>query len=322
MLTRTLLKIAFFSGALAFAQGASAATFSAFVGGGLTGGCGTESEQVINSDTPVDLVTGGGGQGCSTDVKARASAGSVGVLANFSSDRPTPLVSSTIGSVRASATFTDRIFIVPEGGTLADAPGFSLADYRDGVDAQGLMTVGLNFGFTGTVGAGTSSATSFKGKSALAELELLIDVSATTGGCCGVYDPFDYYRRDFELASATEVIRDFANVRTISRSFSHVPTAGLTVRLQMNALASVGGFGGSTDLATATASSMNSLGYVKTGPVLNLPTGFTAFSTSGAIVNNRLVTTPSVAAVPLPAGMPLLLAGLGAFALMRRRAAA
>lgn len=318
MINRALLKIAFFSGALAFAQGTSAATFSVSGGSGLTGGCGTETKQILNSEVPVSILTSGSGPGCGTEVQARAGSGSVGVLANFSSNKAVPGELSPIGSVRATATLTDTIFILPNDRTLADVGLISNAAYASGLNASGLMDMSMRFGFTGTVGAGTSSTTTFKGKSALAELGIGVDLIATTGGCCGVFDPFDYRATLSESANANGSTLLGSGSTTIRRSFAHLPTAGIGVRMQLDGLAFVGGFGGSTDIATATASSMNSLGYFKGGDIFDLPDGFTAFSTSGAIVNNRLVS-PNIAAVPLPAVMPLLLAGLGGFAVLRRK---
>ena len=304
--------------ALSFSS-ANAASFSAFVGGGLTGGCGTETQQVLNSDTALNLSESGSGPGCGTEAKARASDGSVGVLTTFASNKKEPGASSPLGSVRASASFTDRIFIVPEGMTLKDAPDLTAASFASGVNASGLMDVTMRFGFSGSLQAGTSSTTSFQGKTASATLETRINVSATTGGCCGVYDPFRYSRRYEVIASASNGEELGSVGEIIARSFLHVPTAGIGVTVRMNGRAGAGGFGGSSDIAVATASSLNSLGYFKGGSVFDLPDGFTAFSESGFIVNNRLVGIDDVAPVPLPAGLPLLLAGIGGLAVLRKR---
>lgn len=300
-------------------QSVNAASFSAFVAGGLTGGCGTETEQVTNSDTALNLSGSGSGPGCGTEAKARASDGSVGVLTTFASNKQEPGEVSPLGSVRASASFTDRIFIVPEGMTLKDVPSLTAASFASGVNAAGLMDVRMRFGFTGSLQASTSSLTSFRGKTSSATLETRIDVSATTGGCCGVYDPFDYVKRYSVSASAANGEQLGSISEIIARSFLHVPTAGIGVTVRMNGQAGVGGFGGSTDTAVATASSLNSLGYFKGGSVFDLPDGFTAFSESGFVVNNRLIGIDDVTPVPIPAGLPLLLVGLGGLAIIKKR---
>ena len=315
-----MLRVLSFAALIPFSsQPAHAASFSAFVAGGLTGGCGTETEQVLNSSSALNLTASGSGPGCGTDAKARASDGSVGVLTTFASNKKEPGELSPLGSVRASASFTDRIFIVPNGMTLKDVPELDAASFAGGVNAAGLMDVRMRFGFSGSLQASTSSLTSFRGKTASATLETRIDVSATTGGCCGTYDPFDYFKRYEVIASASNGEELGSVSEIIARSFLHVPTAGIGVTVRMNGQAGAGGFGGSTDTSVATASSLNSLGYYKSVSVFDLPDGFTAYSESGFIVNNRLVGVDDVTPVPLPAGMPLLLAGLGGFAFLRRR---
>jgi len=312
-------KIVILSGILALlAGGASAATFQAFAGGGIAGSCNTNTES-RSGDGPVRVSASGAGAACGTDVKARVSDGSVGVFASFASNRFVPGESSPLGSVRASGTLIDTIFFLPTYIAFSDKDLATRADFADGVDDNGLMRMGASFGFTGSANAGTSSTNSFKSKTGFATLEGRINLTATTGGCCGTYDPLDYFKRIEAIGSPNATVPSDMNLRErIGVRFDHDPTAGLGVRIQLGATAGVGGFGGSTGNAVGAASSLNSLGYAKTGPVFDLPFGYTAYSESGFIVDNRLVT-PDVAAVPLPAGLPLLLAGLGGLAILRRQ---
>jgi hypothetical protein len=74
--------------------------------------------------------------------------------------------------------------------------------------------------------------------------------------------------------------------------------------------------------SSATASFYNSLSFAKSGPVFNLPTGFSAFSTDGSIVDNAWVD-PRIAvgppAVPVPASILFLLTGGLAIGLAGKR---
>ena len=80
-------------------------------------------------------------------------------------------------------------------------------------------------------------------------------------------------------------------------------------------------FGGTDSKATGQVDASNSLSFSKTGPAFILPTGFTVNAPELGIFDNRWidprVVAPSV--VPIPAGLPLLLTGLGVFVFARRR---
>lgn len=75
--------------------------------------------------------------------------------------------------------------------------------------------------------------------------------------------------------------------------------------------------------ATATLDAFNSLSFSKTGPAFILPDGFTVHAPELNIFDNRWVdprvTDPSP--IPLPAGLPLLVCGLGLLGLMGQRKA-
>ncbi len=109
---------------------------------------------------------------------------------------------------------------------------------------------------------------------------------------------------------------------TVGTDSFEVPT-GVPLMLQMTLStdAGVGGYVNGTGSAGATggANFIDTVSFPFSGFVFDLPDGYTVNSVEGQIVNNQFVGVESTSEVPEPASWPVLVAGIGAIVLVRRR---
>lgn len=108
------------------------------------------------------------------------------------------------------------------------------------------------------------------------------------------------------------------NSKFTTGTFSWDPSTSLVVSLFLNGSSTATAFDGGTSSSRVNA--QNTLSFSESGAFV-LPDGFSVTYAEANIFNNNWVdprpSTPTP--IPLPASFPLLLAGLGAFALIRRR---
>jgi len=141
----------------------------------------------------------------------------------------------------------------------------------------------------------------------------------------GTTTPTDSLTGDFTGASGTSSLLNGGVVLT-SPLFTVPIGTPVSMNLFVGASAGAGWINCSVDCTAAQADiefgALNTFGLPTSGPVFNLPEGFTVNSVDGQIVDNHFVGT-TMAATPEPAAIPILGGAIiGMFAARKRRKAA
>jgi len=192
----------------------------------------------------------------------------------------------------SSFTFDDLVISGPVGtiGTTLTvsfnvAISGALTAVTTGTNMLAMAEVGTVYTLAGTSGQGILQATNGGGFSASG---ILSGVAASQG-------------------TINNTLRTGVATVTVGTPFS------FSLLIGENSIAGPTNFcnGGCVGTAAAIANFANTLGLPTTGPVANLPAGYTLNSASGLIVNNQFTPTPA----PTPEPSTLLLLGSGLLAL-------
>ncbi len=239
--------------------------------------------------------------GCRMSIKADVFGGGIGLFAS------TETVPGGTFSARAQVAGFSRmtdIFITP----LAGYTGPFVVPVSLNLEIDGFLQaeVRTNARFVRAAGAGVTATVTLTGANGLGGTDFSRDFARFDSGTTGLT----------EEGTATSTI-----IGSMFTSINQDIRRPMTVDVSFSGSAGV--VGGTDSFAAATLNAMNTLSFSKSGPAFILPDGLTVNAPELNIFNNqwidpRVTVTPS--AVPLPAGLPLLLAALGTFGLIRRRA--
>lgn len=269
-----------------------------------TGSCGEgQSNSITNSATSVDASVNSGSASCASVAEAYAGGGVVGVSAHFSAT-PGP---GGQGTARASArTLSNELTISIADGYNREALVALYGLYIPislSLNYEGQMSTALETGSFYT----QSAQTTFQGDAYLA--------SSSGRDSGSFYESVGISNNssggpDSQFVSGSI---DLSINQHIDRIFS--------VNFGMSTTATVAG--GNVSTAFGNTNAMNSFSFASSGPVFDLPEGFTIFSADDNIVDNRwvdprIVNDPDPSPVPLPASLPLLLVGGLALRLVKR----
>lgn len=130
----------------------------------------------------------------------------------------------------------------------------------------------------------------------------------------GIWDSLGTLLTSTTLAAGTGTLLDGFRYKTLSIALTL--TAGtFRIGATNGSFGLDGGYAQSTSVTNNTSLVTHGTSYVTFGSGLNRPT--TTFGDGGAYFGPNMIVAP--AAVPVPAALPLLLAGLGGLAFMGRR---
>lgn len=271
-------------------------------GGGGTPGCSSGSLIDLSGATTQSDFAATSGPGCVVELAGYAGGGVVGILGDLSATPGSRGVMQI--TARASSAITNLVLEPAVGWTE------ELLLERYGTEIDLTLNARLEAFLKGTVNTAVVFA-----RGAGAGLDGTVRFF-TTGG--------NRVQSISESVSATNsapfnnTLDDKLISQGISLTSTHRWQEGLGVTFSLQGRATVSPFGDTA--ANAEFNALNSLGFVTDAPVFDLPEGFTVNNAALNIVNNRwadprVSTTP----IPLPAGLPLLLAGLSALSLIRRK---
>ena len=284
------------------------------------GGAGMQ-DQVISSDqpTPQSVVAGPVGNANSNSVStARALPGALGVTFDNQVSQPDPR--NPAGNAGASATANirfDDLTISPINGTNA-----GLSDP--------VLVEGVNFSFEGRLGAGVDTAivlipkvtvsitgTGFGSMVGTTTLQVNGGTNVAAVLQTGVLDGKGSLAGSAENASWT------VNTDLTSEPFNATPGKPLRITMSLAVNGNAGVAARNVGTGFSRADFDNTLSLAASGPVLNLPAGFTANSAQANIVDNRWLGVPGpIASVSEPdtwAIFTLGLAAMGVAGWRRRR---
>lgn len=297
---------------VATAGAAQANTISNFLGlyQGAAGepGCGTAPDVSDTRNSSFSLSLNDGAIDCAMSMQGFVSAGVVGITGTVSNG---PAPGANRSRIRASGSTIMSGIMVEAAAGYAEAELVELNGYVIPVQLNGRATGSLSAAGEPVTGIGIGSGagaslTGFASISTSFQGDTRFD-SAETRGSFAV-DQFGTTYGDTTFGGAL-----LPTIQLDSRG-----TFSVTFRLQGSATSS--GFG--TRLASATFNSFNSLGFSTDGPAFILPEGYTVNAPELGIIDNRWIdpratVDPPPSPVPLPAGLPLLLAGIGGLAWVR-----
>lgn len=241
-----------------------------------------------------------GPEGCRMAINADVFGGGIGI---FASTRTIP--DGTISARAQVAGFSRMtdIFITP------------LAGYTGSF----LVPVSLNVEIDGNLRAEVRENAQFV-RSAGASINATVSLSGANG-LGGTDSVFDSQRFDDGVGITAEGLATRTLIGLLRPTINQDIRRAMTVNFSLSGSAGV--VGGTDSFASATLNAINTLSFSSSGPAFFLPAGLTVNAPELNIINNRWVdprgVTPSVSPVPLPAGLALLLTGLGAFGWLRRK---
>lgn len=258
--------------------------------------------QVLGSPTPVSFTATATAPGSPSgllteEAFASAGPGYLGGLSQTTLDLPNGALTSEGGTSQESSDFTlDNIVITgPAGSTSAD-----IVDYSINVSVMGSLSAVADTGFHSQAGVSLSVSTNSSLGGGGGALGSMTVNSAGTVTASGVFSSFPVG----------------VTGQTTAVSPVHQARSGDTISIQLIlATFAIAGesFGSPAGSAAATADFSHTVMFPTSGPVLNLPAGWTANSLDGTIVDNHFV-----ASIPEPAALWLLGVAIAA-GLMRRR---
>lgn len=302
-----------------------AAALSAFLAGNGPAGAAPFLSATVGTDLPNCIPSAGSSAGCSgTTAQGVTEAG---------------LAVAAPGALRAlsSLNFTAAAGSFPGASSVDSQTEFVIFDLLF-TGPQSTVSGSLNLVLSGQLGAAIGPT--FGSPPLLIEGSVLSSVNvsgelAKTAGGIQVFTTFGG-----KVQETAVVNQDGSTSTTLTSSgalqgaqsgsisdvlavnFFNVPIGiPLELELSLDALVQAGGnLAGSSPLATAEVSAFSqfsdTFGFPTSGPVFNLPTGFTANSTDGQIINNQFVgATP----VPEPGTLVLFASCLLGLGLMRRK---
>lgn len=258
--------------------------------------CGGFGETVTGSG---DLFVSASGSitGCGGNAKATVGSGYLGAFANVSTS------SSFVRGGRSQATAS-----VSYQFLIATPTSYTGGD----IDVQ------VRFGLDGSIGGSTDTNDT---EDSLRQAR--IDATYQVNGFSSTNNGSDFRRtrREFlaeEYDSAGTVsFGPTTGSSIVSEVLSIDPRGGLTVNFTLEALANMVS---QNNQVSVTANAFDTFGFASDGPAFILPEGFSISSQEAGIVNNYWIDprSPTPQVVPLPASMPMLLAGLAGLLMIRR----
>ncbi|MFK7868622.1 MAG: VPLPA-CTERM sorting domain-containing protein [Roseobacter sp.] len=302
-MNKTLILLAAVSfGWAAASQAATVQTVSVQNGGAIDPSCGVPQSEQAAGPEQISVVVQNTQSGCRVDVSAGTLGGGLTVTGTAGA------FEGSTSAVRIRATATQS------------TAGLMLTPLFDVNTYTGPTYIGLsaNIAFDGFLDAEVAQGVPFV-RSAAAFLR----ADATITGKSGP-NLFDTARNTRTYENSVGVINspgedlafDLINAMLLP-TISHDWRAPFSLAMSLTGTA--GAFGSGDTKATGVFDSGNTLSFSKTGPAFLLPDGFTISAPELNIVNNRWIDPRvQVSPVPLPAGVPLLLAAVGSLALARR----
>jgi hypothetical protein len=244
--------------------------------------------------------TEAGPGGCKMAINASVFGGGIGIFASTSTVPGGTF--SARAQVAGFSTMTD-IFITPMAGYTG--PFVVPVSLKVEISGNLRAEVRENAQFVRSAASGVTATVSLSG----------------ANGLGGTDFSFDDGRFDDQVGITQEGFDTKVLIGSIFTSINQDIRRPMSVGFSFSGNAGV--LGGTDSFASATLNAMNTMSFSKSGPAFILPDGLTINAPELNIFNNQWidprVVTPPVSAVPLPAGLPLLLAGLGSLAWLRRK---
>ena len=307
----SVLKVSVF--AMFFAGPISAATIvndvSILDGQGGLSVCGSSGFLSASGETRQELNLNDGGVNCTVASEAYADVGVVGIRSTVTAN--TYLGTGSFRNTISAQTRLRNIYITPTVDVDLDDPPLAPEDYRINVTLNGALSGFLSGAAENSNAQGVGSASltaratlsgafAFGSNSTSDTVRVDASASAQHSGLLSAFD-------NFGQSMMPTILQDW-----------RLP---MTVSFDLDTRTSAGGFE-EGNIFTGSLDAFNSLGFSTTGPAFILPDGFTVNAPELNIVNNQWIdprAAPVVPAVPLPAGLPMLLSGLVGFAALKRR---
>jgi len=256
--------------------------------------CGGIYANTDSGTGPVQVTQAANTQDCVSFASARAGGGFVGVSAATQGQVDGETGGGSSSAVAGALATFDIFFVTPASYT------------------SGLINVSANFFYTGLMNAGPHTLDTGN-LTATASYNGFFELRGNVSNLTIASDKINFgetERKTVQNGTDGPAVILEPSVVAVTNYLMIDPTYGARVTMNLQAFAETAY--DATALSSATANFYNSLSFAKSGPVFNLPEGFSAFSTDGSIVDNvwidpRIPVGP--APVPLPASFLLLLTG-------------
>lgn len=250
-----------------------------------------------NGDLSIDYTESGPG-GCSMAIAANVFGGGIGIFASTATN-PGGTFSAT-AQVAGFSRVTD-IFITPEAGYIG--PFVVPVSLKMELEGHLRAEVRENARFVRAAGTSVNARLTLSGANGLGGTDFVSS----------------FARFDDSAGITSEGLAAKTLIGSLFTSINQDIRRPMTI--DFNFSGSAGVVGGTDSFASARLNALNTLSFSKTGPAFILPDGLTVNAPELNIQNNRWIdprVTVAPSPVPLPAGLPLLLAALGALGLIRR----